>query len=76
MRDAEERLKRALGASVRIRGRGRKGRIEIQFSGLDELQRLFELLESAARAAPVPPPAEVRQVPLPGSHPDPTEHVS
>ena len=75
VRDAEERLRRALGTGVAIRGRVKKGRIEIEFSGLDELQRLFEVLENAARVATPPPPAEVRHMPLPGSGPDSAENI-
>jgi ParB family chromosome partitioning protein len=46
IRDAEERLQRALGTKVRIRKQGiGKGRIEIEFYSEDELQRLFEVLE-------------------------------
>lgn len=40
---AEEKLNRALGAPVRIRGR-EKGRIEIRFGSLEELDRIFEAL--------------------------------
>lgn len=40
---AEEKLGRALGTGVRIRGRER-GRIEIRFTSLEELDRLYELL--------------------------------
>jgi len=42
---AEEKLRRALGAPVQIRGR-EKGRIEIRFGTLDELNRIFEALLS------------------------------
>ena len=47
-RDAEERLKRALGTRVRIarRRRGGGGQIELQFGSEDELQRIFEQLIS------------------------------
>jgi len=40
---AESRLSRALGAPVAIRGTD-KGRLEIRFSSLDELNRLYDLL--------------------------------
>jgi ParB family chromosome partitioning protein len=40
---AEERLSRALGAPVKIRGK-EKGRLEIRFASLDELDRLYEQL--------------------------------
>jgi ParB family chromosome partitioning protein len=42
---AEEKMARALGTPVRIRGRER-GRIEIRFATLEELERLYELLTS------------------------------
>ncbi len=50
-RRLEEELQRALGADVRIRvGRGGRGRIEIPFLGVEDFERIFELLaqESAA----------------------------
>jgi ParB family chromosome partitioning protein len=40
---AQDRLSRALGAPVKIRGK-EKGRIEIRFASLDELDRLYEQL--------------------------------
>jgi ParB family chromosome partitioning protein len=40
---AESRLSRALGAPVTIRGKD-KGKLEIRFSSLDELNRLYDLL--------------------------------
>ena len=43
-RAAEEQLKRALGTPVRIVRKGLGGRIEIDFTSEDELQRLFEEL--------------------------------
>jgi ParB family transcriptional regulator, chromosome partitioning protein len=43
-RAAEEQLKLALGTRVRIARKGKGGRIEIDFNGEDELQRLFEML--------------------------------
>ena len=45
---AEKRLTRALGTVVKIRGRER-GRIEIRFNSLDELERLYELLMGTER---------------------------
>lgn len=42
--DLENRLKRSLGTKVRIQHRGDKGKIEIQYSSLDELDRLLEIL--------------------------------
>ena len=43
-RAAEEQLRHALGTRVRIVRRGKGGRIEIDFSDEEELQRVFELL--------------------------------
>lgn len=43
---AQDRLSRALGAPVKIRGK-EKGRIEIRFTSLDELDRLYEQLLSS-----------------------------
>ncbi|MEO7191751.1 MAG: ParB/RepB/Spo0J family partition protein [Vicinamibacterales bacterium] len=44
---AEERLKLALGTRVRIVRSGARGRFEIDFTGEQELQRLFDLLVSS-----------------------------
>jgi ParB family chromosome partitioning protein len=44
VRAAEERLRVALGTRVRIVKKKGKGRIEIDFTSEDELQRLYELL--------------------------------
>jgi ParB family chromosome partitioning protein len=46
-RAAEEQLKLALGTRTRIIRKGRGGRIEIDFTSEDELQRLFERLTEA-----------------------------
>ena len=43
-RAAEERLRLSLGTRVRIARRGKGGRIEIDFTSEDELQRLYEEL--------------------------------
>jgi ParB family chromosome partitioning protein len=43
-RAAEEKLKLALGTRVRIVRKGRSGRIEVDFTSEQELQRLFEKL--------------------------------
>ncbi len=43
-RAAEEKLRFALGTRVRIARRGAGGRIEVDFTSEDELQRLFERL--------------------------------
>ncbi|MSP17468.1 MAG: ParB/RepB/Spo0J family partition protein [Myxococcales bacterium] len=51
LRDLEERLTRTLGAkiSVRDRGGGRGGKIEIPYANLDELDRLLDHLLSTRR---------------------------
>ena len=72
VRAAEERLKRAMGTEVRITGGPEKGRIVIEFVNAGELQRLFEMLQRAARSAP-PPPADPRSVSLPGRRTGATE---
>ncbi len=46
-RAAEDRLRFALGTRVRIARRGKRGRIEIDFTSEDELQRLYEILTEA-----------------------------
>jgi ParB family transcriptional regulator, chromosome partitioning protein len=43
-RAAEEKLKLALGTRTRIVRKGKGGRIEIDFTSEDELQRIYELL--------------------------------
>jgi hypothetical protein len=43
-RAAEQELRLALGAPIRIVRRRKGGRIEIDFKSEDELQRLYELL--------------------------------
>ena len=43
-RAAEEKLKLALGTRVRIARRGNGGRVEIEFTNEDELQRIYERL--------------------------------
>ena len=40
----EEKLIRNLGTKVRIRTKGKKGKIEIEYYSLDELERLLDLL--------------------------------
>lgn len=60
---AEERLKAALGAPIRITGSRGRGKIVIDYVNRSELQRLFELLERSGRQAPPPP---VREIRLPG----------
>jgi hypothetical protein len=51
-RAAEDQLKVALGTRVRIVRRASGGRIEIDFSNEDELQRLYELLTDRGGAGP------------------------
>jgi ParB family chromosome partitioning protein len=43
-RAAEDKLKLALGTRVHINRKGKGGRIEIEFTSEDELQRIYELL--------------------------------
>jgi ParB family transcriptional regulator, chromosome partitioning protein len=44
-RTLEEELQRVFGTDVRIRkGRGNKGRVEIPFYGLEDFERIFEIL--------------------------------
>jgi len=43
-RAAEDRLRLALGTRVRIARKGKGGRVEIEFTNEDELQRIFEFL--------------------------------
>lgn len=45
---AESKLSRALGAPVTIRGR-EKGRVEIRFASMDELNRLYDVLLKSGR---------------------------
>jgi ParB family transcriptional regulator, chromosome partitioning protein len=42
----DTKLSRALGTKVRVRGGGRKGRIEIEYYSQEELMRLIDLLTS------------------------------
>ena len=49
LRDLQDRLQRALGTRVRVLDQGGKGRIEIAWSSLDELDRLLERLLAAPR---------------------------
>ena len=46
---AEEKLSRALGTKVAIRGKER-GRLEIRFTSMDELNRLYEMLLKSGRS--------------------------
>ena len=45
-RAAEEKLRMSLGTRVRIQRKGKGGRIEVDFTSEDELQRLYEHLTS------------------------------
>ena len=45
--DLEDRLIQALGTKVRIQHKGKKGKIEIEYYSLDELDRLLELFLGA-----------------------------
>ncbi len=42
--EAEKKMQYALGAKVKVKGRA-KGKIEIYYSGLDELNRVYELIK-------------------------------
>jgi ParB family chromosome partitioning protein len=44
VRDLEQRLQRALGTRVRVLDEGGRGRIEISWSSLDELDRLLDVM--------------------------------
>ncbi len=44
-----ETLQRLLKTRVRIRGSGKKGRIEISYHSLDELERILDLIRSGAK---------------------------
>ncbi len=48
-RDAECRLREALGTRVRIRGDGRQGMVEVAFFGAADLERLLEMLAPVSR---------------------------
>jgi ParB family chromosome partitioning protein len=50
MRQVEEGLRRALGVAVRLKGDGQKGRIEIRYASLEELERLVEVLANSDSA--------------------------
>ncbi len=51
LRAAEDRLSRALGASVEIRGRGKTNRITIKCLGEKELIRIFDLIVGGSHGA-------------------------
>ncbi len=49
LRSAETSLRRVLGTKVVLRGDGAKGRIEIPYRSVDELERIIELLQHDPR---------------------------
>ncbi|WP_276840502.1 ParB/RepB/Spo0J family partition protein [Anaerovibrio lipolyticus] len=48
--DAEDKLKMVLGTSVRIKGTGKKKKLEIDFTSQDDLERIIDLLTEKVRA--------------------------
>jgi len=44
IRDIEDRLRQALGTKVRLKHEGKKGKLEIEYYSLDELDRLLDIL--------------------------------
>ncbi|MCK5063948.1 MAG: ParB/RepB/Spo0J family partition protein [Candidatus Fermentibacteraceae bacterium] len=46
-----ETLQRLLKTRVRIRGKGKKGRIEISYHSLDELERILAIIRSGAKSS-------------------------
>lgn len=49
IRAVEDELRRLIGTKVSIRGEEKKGRIEIEYYSMDELNRLIDLLREAGR---------------------------
>ena len=47
--ECEQTLSRGLGRKVRIVSGRRKGRVELEYYGAEDLQRLYELLEAAGK---------------------------
>jgi ParB family chromosome partitioning protein len=47
-RRLEEELQRVLGTSVRIRGQGQRGRIEIPYYTVEDFERIYELLAGSS----------------------------
>jgi ParB family chromosome partitioning protein len=45
VRSLQDRLQRRLGARVKVVEKGNRGRIEIEYSSLDDLDRLLEIIE-------------------------------
>ena len=48
MREAEDQLRRRLGLKVRIEDKKGKGRVIIEYSGLEDFDALMEMLGSKA----------------------------
>ena len=46
MREAEDRLRRSLGLKVKIEDKAGKGRVILEYSGLEDFDRLLEMLGS------------------------------
>jgi ParB family chromosome partitioning protein len=44
IREVEERLQRKLGTRVRIQGRGKKGKVIVEYYGIEDLNRILEIL--------------------------------
>lgn len=44
IKDIEDRLRQSLGTKVQIKNKGKKGRIEIEYYSLEELDRLLDVL--------------------------------
>lgn len=51
LQEAEDKLKMLLGTPVRIKNKGKKQLLEIDFSSQDELQHLLQLLEQSQNMA-------------------------
>ena len=48
VREAEDRLRRSLGLKVKIEDKKGKGRVIIEYSGLEDFDALLEMLGSKA----------------------------
>jgi len=44
IKDIEDKLRQSLGTKVQIKNKGKKGRIEIEYYSLEELDRLLDVL--------------------------------
>jgi ParB family chromosome partitioning protein len=49
VREAEHQLQRALGVRVTITGRNRKGKILIEYSSLEDFDRILAVMRTEAR---------------------------